>query len=70
MKLFEIAADRDTGELIEILNQSEITQEEYSAKEDDNACHWDHQDHLTDPKTGVRIHGPDGDNIIIKLIWQ
>jgi hypothetical protein len=70
MKLFEIAADASTGELIEILNDSEISREEFLLKQDDETCHWDQQDHLVDPKTGEYLHGPDGENIAVKLIWQ
>ena len=68
--LYEIAADRETGKHIEILDRSEVGWTEYLMKMDDDSCHWDHQDNLQDPKTGEWVHGPDGEIIIVKLVWR
>ena len=70
MKLFVIAADPETGEWIEILNESEISREDYLAMQDDDSCHWDQADNVADPKTGEQVHGPDAaENAALKLVW-
>lgn len=70
MKLFEIYTDAETGEWLEIIDEGEISHEEYLATKDDDSCHWDHADSVKDPKTGEQLHGPHAENAAIKLVWK